>query len=171
VSRENVEIFKRGVEAYNRLLDADAMLEELDPEVEWHLAAQTAFGGEATVSRGHEGVRELLRDLDDVLAEIHAEFSEIRDLGDQIVAIGRIRTRGKASGAETEAPLGAVADLSKGRLTRIRTYLDPKEGLETVGLREYPMASFANRFAKPSPSVARITERSAGARPRTRRSR
>jgi len=134
MSKESVEAFKRGVEAYN-CLDAEALLDELDPEVEWHPALQTMFGGEATVYRGHEGVRELLRDLDDALAEIHIEYSEVRDLGDQIVAIGRVRQRGRASGAETDSPLGTVADvISNGKLTCIRTYLDPKEALEAAGL-------------------------------------
>jgi hypothetical protein len=34
MSQENVESFKRGVEAYNRR-DAQALIEELDPTVEW----------------------------------------------------------------------------------------------------------------------------------------
>src|SRR5687768_1133104 len=98
MSQKNVEAFKRGVEAYNRG-DAEALLENLDPEVEWHPALLVGLGGEATVYRGHEGVRALLRDVDDTLSDIHVEFSEIRDPGDQVVALGRIRTRGKASGA------------------------------------------------------------------------
>jgi uncharacterized protein with GYD domain len=35
MSQENLETFKRGLDAYNRR-DIDALLEELDPEVEWH---------------------------------------------------------------------------------------------------------------------------------------
>jgi hypothetical protein len=58
------------------------------------------------VYRGHEGVPEMFRDFYDVFAEIDVEFSEIRDLGDRVVAIGRIRTRGKESGAETESLWG-----------------------------------------------------------------
>ena len=68
------------------------MLEDLDPGVEWYPALLVMLGGEATVYRGHEGVRALLRDVDETLAEIHVEFTEIRDLGERIVAIGRIRT-------------------------------------------------------------------------------
>ena len=37
--------------------------------------------------------------------EIQIEVSEIRDLGDRLVAIGRTRTRGRESGAETESPI------------------------------------------------------------------
>ena len=72
------------------------MLETLDPEVEWHSALMMPLGGEASVYRGHEGIRQLFRDLDEVLDEWHAEFPQIRDLGDRvIVAIGRVRTRGR----------------------------------------------------------------------------
>ncbi|MGI9020786.1 MAG: nuclear transport factor 2 family protein [Solirubrobacterales bacterium] len=135
MSEENVAAFKRGLTAYNRR-DAEALLEDLDPDVEWHPALLVMLGGQATVYRGHEGVREMLRETDDVLAEIHAEFSEIRDPGDQVVAIGRIRTRGKASGAVTESPLGYVADFRNGKVSRIRTYLDPQEALKAAGSSE-----------------------------------
>ena len=135
MSQENVEAFERGAEAYNRR-DVDALLKELDPEVEWHSALLIPFGGEATVSRGHEGVREVLREVYEVLAEIHLEYSEIRDLGDRIVAIGRIRTRGKQSGVVTEMAFGTVSDMKNGKSIRIWTYLDPQEALEAAGLRE-----------------------------------
>ena len=44
----------RGVEAYD-LRDIDALLEDLDPDVEWHPVLQVLLGGEATVYRGHRG--------------------------------------------------------------------------------------------------------------------
>ena len=127
--------FKRFLDAYNRR-DVEAMLGELDPAVEWHPAILPPLEGEPTVYRGHEGVREWVRDLDEVFAEIDVEFSEIRDLGDRIVAIGSIRMRGKGSGAETESPIASVSDFKNGRSIRVRTYLDPKEALEAAGLRE-----------------------------------
>jgi ketosteroid isomerase-like protein len=110
------------------------MLETLDPEIEWQPALLMSLEGKATVYRGHEGIREFFRDLDEVLDEVHAEYSEIRDFGDRIVGIGRIRTRGKGSGAETESPLGSVSDLKNGKAIRVRTYLDPQEALEAAGL-------------------------------------
>ena len=135
MSQENVEVVKRGLEAYNRR-DVEALLEELDPEVEWHPALEVLMGGEATVYRGHEGVRELLRDAAGTLSEIHVEFSNIQGIDDQVVAIGRIRARGKSSGVETESPLGYVAELRNGKAIRIRTYLDPQKALEAAGLSE-----------------------------------
>jgi len=112
------------------------VLEELDPDVEWHPLAQLMLGGQETVYRGHEGVRDLFRELYEVTAEIHPQISEIRDLGDRIVAVGRIRTRGKESGAETESAIGWVAEYERGKMIRIRDYLDPQEALKAVGLPE-----------------------------------
>ena len=135
MSQENVEIVQRGFDAYNRR-DVEAMLEDLDPEIEWHPAISAPLEGEATVYRGHEGVRMWVRDLDDVFAEIHAEYSEVRDLGERIVAIGQIRMRGTGSGAETESPLASVTDFKNGKAIRFRTYLDPRQALQAAGLSE-----------------------------------
>jgi hypothetical protein len=44
MSEENVEAYKRGVDAFNRR-DVEAMLEELDPEVVMDLALPAMFGG------------------------------------------------------------------------------------------------------------------------------
>ena len=44
------------------------------------------FEGKARVYRGHEEVREMVGDVYDAWTEINTEYSEIRDLGDRIVA-------------------------------------------------------------------------------------
>ena len=75
------------------------------------------------------------------LAEFQLEISEIRDLGARVLAIGLARIRGKASRVPAESPFCLLTE-SKGergkdtRVTRLRTYLDPKEALEAAGLRE-----------------------------------
>ena len=135
MSQQNVEAFKRFADANNRR-DVEAMLEELDADVEWQSAILGSLGGEATVHRGHDGVREVFRDLYEAFSEFQLAFSEIRDLDDQIVAIGRWVTRGEESGVETAPPLAAVVEFRDGKAIRVRSYLDPKEALEAVGLSE-----------------------------------
>ena len=135
MSQENVEAFKRAAKAGNRR-DFEAMLEEFDPEVEWHPGLAALLGGETTVYRGHEGVRELVRDLNESFAEFDLKYSEIRDLGDRLLAIGRLRARGKASGAVTESPFCYVGEFRNGKVIGVRTFLDPKQALEAAGLRE-----------------------------------
>ena len=131
MSTENVEAFKRGIDAANRR-DVDGVLSVLHPEVEWH-AALPMLGGDA-VYRGHEGVREFLREVWEVLADTRFDFPDIREVGDQIVAIGHLRGRGEGSGVETETPFGYVLEYENGKATRVRAYLDPKEALEAAGL-------------------------------------
>ena len=135
MAEENVEALRRGAEAFNRR-DIEAMLKEVDDEVEWHAVLPVTLGGEATVSRGHEGVREMFRDLFDVLDEIHVEYGEIRDLGGRVFATGRLRTRGKGSGAEIESPYFTVVDMKNGKVLRFSTYLDLDEALEAAELEE-----------------------------------
>jgi ketosteroid isomerase-like protein len=135
MSQHNVEAFKRAIAAATRR-EVEALLDELDPEVEWHSAILVPLTGKATVYRGHEGVQEMFQDFYDTFAEIHVEFTEIRDLGDRVVAIGRIRTRGKESGAETESPWGYVAEFKNGKALRIRTYFHPREALEDARLQD-----------------------------------
>jgi uncharacterized protein len=138
MSQENIEIVRRGFEAGNRR-DVEALIEVLDPEVEWHSALLKALEGKAAMYRGHEGIREFFRDLDELFDMLHAEYPEIRDLGDRVVGIGRIRMRGKGSGAETESPICSVVDFKNGKAIRVRTYLDPKEALEAGMLTEQPI--------------------------------
>ena len=135
MSQENVEAFKRFADANNRR-DVEALLAELDAEVEWQSAVLGSLGGETTVHRGHDGVREMLRDLYGAFSEFRVEFSVIRDLGDRVFASGRWITRGEESGVETTPPLASVVDFKDGKAIRVRSYLDPGDALQAAGLSE-----------------------------------
>jgi uncharacterized protein len=135
MSEENVEAVRRGIDAYARG-DVDAVLEELDPEIEWHPLLQVLLGGEATVYQGYEGVRELYRDLYEAFTEPQAEASDFRDLGERVIAVGRLRGRGRESGAKVETAIAWLAEFKNGKAVRVREYLDPKDALEAAGLRE-----------------------------------
>jgi ketosteroid isomerase-like protein len=131
MSQENVEAFRRGLDAGNRR-EIEGLLEVLDSEVVWHSALHALLGGEATEYRGHDGVREMFQDLYDAFDDIHIEISEIRDLGDRVVAIGRTLARGGASGADVETPIAFVTDFRNGKATSIRGYLNPEEALDAT---------------------------------------
>ena len=135
MSNGNVEAFKRGLEAGNRG-DLDGLLAELHPEIEWHSALHVLMGGQQTVFRGHDGVRRMIGDLYETFAEVRFEMSEFRDLGDGVVAIGRQRTRGKASGVESEAPVAFVTEIKDGKTITLRAYRDREGVLEAAGLSE-----------------------------------
>jgi ketosteroid isomerase-like protein len=135
MSQDNVAVFRRGAEAYNRR-DAEAFLEDAHPDVEWRPVFQTLLGGGATVFRGHDAIRRMFQEVDESLAAIDAEWSDIRDLGERVVATGRLHIRGRESGVETESPLGIVVDFSDGKVLRVQTFLDPAQALDAAGLSE-----------------------------------
>ena len=134
MSQENVETLRRALEAFNRG-DVDAALEALDAEVEWYPAVQPMLG-ERTVYRGHQGVRDLFRELFEVYLEFQIEDAEFQDLADRVVATCRVRARGKQSGAESDSPFGYLFEFRNGAVVRVRAFLDPKEALEAAGLRK-----------------------------------
>ena len=133
MSQDNVRAFRQAAAAFERR-DADALLEVLAADVEWHPALQVE--GAATVYNGHEGVRQLLRNQFEIFAQISYGDVDVRDLGDRVVAVGRLRTRGRGSGALTESPFGLVVDFQNGKVIQVRSYLDPDETLEAAGLSE-----------------------------------
>ena len=133
VAQQGVELVERARDAYT-CWNVEPMLERLHAEVEWRPAIPMLLGGEATVYAGHEGVRRMFREFRDSFAEIHIEFSEIRALGDRVLALGHMRARGKSSGVDTVTPWAYLAELENGKAIRIRTYLDPDEALDAAGL-------------------------------------
>src|SRR5205085_9143543 len=82
MSQENLEAFRRSIEAANRR-DLDGLLEELDPAVEWHAGLFELLGGEATVYRGREGARQAVRELLEAFPDFQLDISEARALGDR----------------------------------------------------------------------------------------
>lgn len=135
MSQENVEALQRGFEAVRRL-DGEAMLDVMDPEIEFRPRFQLMLGGKEMVFRGHDGFREAFRDLYGALEWIRPEVDEIRDLGERIVALGSLSVRGKTSGAEAESPAGWIAEIRNGKAIRFTEYLDREKALAAAGLRD-----------------------------------
>lgn len=128
VSQENVDAFMRALEHLERR-DVEAILEELDPEVEWYPAFTALLGGETSVYRGHDGVREVIQQFWDVFSEAHFEVAEIRDLGDQVLAIGTMRVKGTESGADVESPWAYLVRSRDGKAVSVRAYHDPAKAI------------------------------------------
>lgn len=124
--------FGRAVGAINAG-EIDALLEELDPAVEWHDVFGLMLGGEEAVYRGHDGIRTLFDDLFNSFAEIHSQYSALRDRGGMTIATGRLRALGKESGAVIESPIWTITRWKRGRATYVRTYLDRDEAMEAAG--------------------------------------
>jgi SnoaL-like domain len=80
MSHENVETFRRGAQAINHG-DTAAVLRIVDPSATW----EPLRAGVQGVYRGHEGMREFLADTAESFESFQADFTDVRDLGDDRV--------------------------------------------------------------------------------------
>ena len=131
MSQENVDGFGEGIETFNRN-DTEGVLRGMDPEVRFeHRLAE--LQGKFI---GVEAVRSCLADLDDYFEPGRIDCSDIRDLGDRVLALGTVCAIGRESGVETELPYTVVATFRNGLITDFTDYGDRTKALEAAGLRE-----------------------------------
>jgi ketosteroid isomerase-like protein len=131
MAEENVDVVKVLMDAVNRR-DIDAFAAVTTPDFEWFPVFAARVEGD--VYRGREGIEAFLGEVDETWEEFRPVPDEYRDLGDRVVGLGRLRTRGRASGAPSDSPWGGVYDLREGKVSRIRTYLDHNEALRAAGV-------------------------------------
>ena len=131
MSRENVEVVRRGYEHYNRTGEPDYSV--LDPEVVYDVSSRTF---DAAVYHGHEGVREFLALIREHWATMRLEPQEFVDAGDSVVVSVRLVGVGKESEVETTANSAHLWTLRGGKVVRQTTFKTMSEALEAAGLRE-----------------------------------
>ena len=134
MARDKVDVAKRVTDAFNRR-DVDAAFAELaTPDYEWYPAVVRALDGGGY--RGREGVERFAADIRENWEELQAHPEEFRDLGDRVLVLGRLKARGKGSGAPVDTPYAGILDFRGDRIWRHRVYLDRAEGLRVAGLSE-----------------------------------
>lgn len=128
MSQENVDAFRRATDAMNRgqvdipkLVHPEAVFEPL------RSGTEGAFVG-------HEGMRRFLADTEDMFDIFQASYTDIRDLGDRVLAIGSIRMRASGSGVETDVPTAAIVEYRDGLLWRYKDYGQVRLALEAASL-------------------------------------
>ena len=131
MSEENVELLHQGVAAWNRR-DLDGYLELFDPEIEWYSGATRVEGG---AYRGREGIRRFWTDVYVVYDELVTSIEEVREAGDMVVGLGRLRGRSKG-GAPVDAQYGIVLRCRGGLLLSGSDWFSHTEALEAGGLLE-----------------------------------
>jgi ketosteroid isomerase-like protein len=128
--QENVDSVRRLLAAFNRQ-DDDAVLELVDPEIEFRSALV-----EKQTYRGYGGVRQYLESLDAAWSEWHTEDDRFLAAGeDQVLHLYRIVGLGKGSGVPVQHDLAILWTLRAGRVLRGEVFLNQADGLDAAGLR------------------------------------
>jgi uncharacterized protein len=132
MSRENVEVIRRAIEAFNRR-DLDGWLQDLHPDAEADWSESP--GVHAGVYRGRGEIRRFWAEWLDLFEEIVARPEAFIDAGEHVVVPFRIYLRGR-DGIEVDARGASVLRLRDGKIVHGKLYLSQSEALEAVGLSE-----------------------------------
>lgn len=118
----NLELVQRSYDAFARD-DLDAVLADMDEQIEWHQAQGLPHGG------FYHGVDEVRRNIFEPLdAEWWEEFAadpdEFLDAGAEVVVLGRYRGVAKHTGRKLDVPFVHVWTVRDGKAVRFRQFLD-----------------------------------------------
>jgi ketosteroid isomerase-like protein len=131
MSQENVEAVRGGIEAWNQR-DADRWLSYAAPDIEWMPAGPATL--ESAAYRGYEEVAAGFAAIWETWDEFRFEESEVRDLGDSVLWLGRVKMKAGASQIELEQEFAIHSALRDGKVTVVRTFLAWEEARKAVGL-------------------------------------
>jgi ketosteroid isomerase-like protein len=131
MSEENGEIVRAAYPAFNRRDWAKAF-DKTDPEF-----TLTVEGlPDASPRRGLRAAQTTIEEGLTAWDGFSYEVDELRESGDQIVALLTIRARPKGTTAEIENRVGHVWTVRNGKVVSIHTFPDREQALEAAGLSE-----------------------------------
>jgi ketosteroid isomerase-like protein len=129
MSEENVDAVRQACAAWERG-EWDASAELFDPDLE--VVYSTSAFPDAGTYRGGRVVLNAWRRWLEAWDEFRMEFVDVIEAGDHIVALNRLRGRGKESGATVDAEVGVIFDCDRGIIRRM-VFCDRQEALEAAG--------------------------------------
>jgi ketosteroid isomerase-like protein len=133
MSEERIEVARRAYVAFNSG-GVDAILEYLDPEIEWRMWEQ--FSREPKVFHGHAGVREVLSLFEENYDDFSADPSEYIEAEDAVIVPVQLRGRAKGTGEQATFELVHVWSGPTPRPIRLDVYSSLEEALKATGVAE-----------------------------------
>jgi ketosteroid isomerase-like protein len=135
-SPEQLADARRRSEAWNRG-DFETWIEGFATDCEWYPSTVGAVEGGSTAIHSHEGLRAYTRQAEEVWELFYVEIDEALRRGNLSLVLGRVRTRGRVSGVETETPMFWVFDQDeRERTVWGRSFLDLDDALAAAAERE-----------------------------------
>lgn len=136
MSGTRADIARRAYEAFNRG-GVDAILEFLDPEIEWRMWER--FARDDRVYHGHDGVREVLSIFEENLEDFRVDPRDFVEVGEHVLVPVRLRGRPKGTDSEQSFEIVQVWATRDGRhASRLDVYEDMDEAMEAIGASRSP---------------------------------
>jgi ketosteroid isomerase-like protein len=135
MARANTDVIRGVYDAWIRR--GPGAFDALDPEIEVHPDPEAFWVGVDQVYRGHEGLREYLRAVNEAFEDYRPEVEDFLEVGDKVVTLAIEHGRGRDSGAEVRSERTAhVWTMREGTAVRLDLYIDRDRALEALGLQE-----------------------------------
>jgi limonene-1,2-epoxide hydrolase len=129
VSEQNVELVRRVFDRNVEEIDEMEIRSIFHPDVEF--LPQRA--GTEGAYRGIAGIEKFRADTEQVFEKFEVHY-ELRDLGERILAWGKIDVRARGSGIEVDVPMGGVFEFRDGKIVRWEDFGSKEKALKAVGL-------------------------------------
>jgi ketosteroid isomerase-like protein len=133
MSQENVEIVRRGTDAYNRG-DLDGILEDWAPDAVMDWSRSRGF--DAGVFRGHGEIRAFWQRLLEAFDEVRIELVDPIEVEDGLLIVENVSYLRGRDGIEVQARSAWLVTIRDGETTSLTLYQTKQEALEAAGLRE-----------------------------------
>ena len=142
MSHENVAVVRKGIEAWNQH-DADLWLSYAVPDVEWMPAGPAAV--ERSVYRGRDEVAQGFAAVWQTWDVFEFEENDVRDLGDEVLWLGRVRMRGAASQVDLDQEFAIHSRLRSGKV-RAFALQEPNAFADTLFIARQSLEVGQNGF-------------------------
>jgi ketosteroid isomerase-like protein len=110
--------------------DVEGVLRFAAPEIEFS-SVTSDYAGRTTPYRGHEGIREYFRDVARVWDELRITATDFREIGGQVLVIGRVSARSHAR--LMSGSTGSVWRVRGGKVVYGRVYASAEDALAATG--------------------------------------
>ena len=119
-------------DAFNRR-DVETVVTLWDQEGVWYPAIEASTEAGRSSYRGHSGIRQYYLDLAEFAEESIFEWSEVHNLGHQVLCLGRLSMR-FSSGVELDEAVGGLFTWRNRKCLEARSYMSHAEALGAAGL-------------------------------------
>ena len=131
MSAENVEIIRRGFEAFTDE-GIEGLAPLIDPDME--ATAPPELSTEPAVYRGMDGIRRWFAGFEGSMENVHFEADQFVDAGDKVIVAARLVARGAGSGLQVEQSMVQLWTMRDGKAIRLDNYADMKTARDAAGL-------------------------------------
>jgi ketosteroid isomerase-like protein len=132
MSVENVELARRAILGWDQR-GIDAIVEILDPAVEWHPPRESMEPG---TYRGHDGVRDYFGRLREIFEDVRVELIDVMAVDkDVVLAVARVVGQSARFGP-IDTEWAWLITMRNGKATHVATFIDRHEARRVARLPE-----------------------------------